>query len=476
MPAIPAFLLALQATLVRPESGEVHLRHVRQLTFGGQNAEAYFAASGRLLIFQRHGPAESCDQMYVMGVDGAGLHRVSSGRGRTTCGYFFDRDRRIFYSSTEHAGAACPPRPDYSQGYVWALYDYDLYTAAADGSGAQRLTTNPEYDAEGTLSPDGRTIVFTSLRDGDLDVYTMGVDGREVRRLTTTLGYDGGPFFSPDGKLIVYRAYHPSTPADSAEYRALLARRLVRPTRMDLWVMKADGSGQRQVTQLPGASFAPSFFPDSRRIIFASNYPSPTSEHFDLYAVNVDGTGLERITTDNTFNAFPMFSPDARPEHREAGDRRGRGHVAHGARHRVSQRHAAGRAVRAAPGGRHGGRPGLPPAADPGVAAAVLPRPGSSALPSHDPRLGPDGRATGALLRDGRQPRRVVRQPLLGLPAAVPHRGQAGDHLSHRRERSLAYSLEPHPAAACLGAAASESERPAHGQLRRSLDGPGGTG
>src|SRR6266581_4726367 len=254
MPAIPAFLLALQATLVPPESGEVHLRHVRQLTFGGQNAEAYFAASGRLLIFQRHGPAESCDQMYVMSADGTGLHRVSSGRGRTTCGYFYDRDRRIFYSSTEHADAACPPRPDYSQGYVWALYDYDLYSA----------------------------------------------------------GSDGGPFFSPDGKLIVYRAYHPSTPADSAEYRALLARRLVRPTRMDLWVMKADGSGQRQVTQLPGASFAPSFFPDSRRIIFASNYPSPTSEHFDLYAVNVDGTGLERITTDNTFNAFPMFSPDGR--------------------------------------------------------------------------------------------------------------------------------------------------------------------
>ena len=285
---------------------------MRQLTFGAQNAEAYFAASGRLLIFQRHGPAESCDQMYVMGVDGTGRHRVSSGRGRTTCGYFYDRDRRIFYSSTEHGGAVCPPRPDYSQGYVWALYDYDVYTAAADGSGAVRLTTNPEYDAEGTLSPDGKTIVFTSLREGDLDIYSMGVDGRDVRRLTTTLGHDGGPFFSPDGKLIVYRAYHPATPADSAEYRALLARRLVRPTRMDLWVMKTDGSEQRPVTHLPGASFAPSFFPDSRRIIFASNYPSPTSEHFDLYAVNVDGTRLERITTDNTFNAFPMFSPDGR--------------------------------------------------------------------------------------------------------------------------------------------------------------------
>jgi len=285
---------------------------VRQLTFGGQNAEAYFSASGRLLIFQRRAPGEPCDQMYVMGVDGSALRPVSSGRGRATCGYFYDRDRRIFYSSTEHTGAACPPRPDYSRGYVWALYDYDIYVANADGSEPRRLTTNPGYDAEGTLSPDGRTIVFTSLRDGDLDIYTMHVDGSRVRRLTTTLGYDGGPFFSPDGTEIVYRAYHPATAADSAEYRALLAQGVVRPTRMDIWIMSADGSRQRQVTHLPGASFAPSFFPDGRRIIFASNYTHPTSERFDLYAVNADGTGLERITTDNTFNAFPMFSPDGK--------------------------------------------------------------------------------------------------------------------------------------------------------------------
>jgi TolB protein len=310
-------LLVLQvahSVVVAPESGEVHLRNVRQLTFGGQNAEAYFAASGRLLIFQRQGggPAEQCDQMYVMRVDGSDLHRVSSGRGRTTCGYFYDRDRRIFYSSTEHGDPSCPPRPDYSHGYVWALYDYDIYTANADGSDPRRLTTNPGYDAEATLSPDGSTIVFTSLRDGDLDVYTMRVDGTQLKRLTTTLGYDGGPFFSPDGKLIVYRAYHPATAADSAEYLELLARRLVRPTRMDLWIMNADGSDQRQVTHLPGASFAPSFFPDGRRIIFASNFSAPTSEHFDLYALSLDGTGLEPITTDHTFNAFPMFSPDGR--------------------------------------------------------------------------------------------------------------------------------------------------------------------
>ena len=311
---VSLIMLALlaQGGTVPPESGEVHLRNLHQLTFGGQNAEAYFSASGNLLIFQRQGAGEQCDQMYVMGVDGSFLHRVSSGRGRTTCGYFFDHDRRIFYSSSEAAAPDCPPRPDYSQGYVWALYDYDIYTANADGSDARRLTHGPGYNAEGTLSPDGRTIVFTSLLDGDLDIYTMGVDGSNLKRLTNTLGYDGGPFFSPDGKRIVYRAYHPGTAADSAEYRALLARHLVRPTHMDLWVMNVDGSDQRQVTHLPGASFAPYFHPDGRRVIFSSNYKQPESRNFDLYLVNLDGTGLEQVTTDTTFDAFPMFSPDGK--------------------------------------------------------------------------------------------------------------------------------------------------------------------
>ncbi len=247
-----------------------------------------------------------------MNVDGTGLHRVSSGKGRTTCGYFFADDRRSFYATTEHAGAACPPRPDYSKGYVWALYNYDIYVANADGSGARRITDNPGYDAEGTLSPDGKTIVFTSLRDGDLDIYTMDVDGKHLKRLTHTLGYDGGPFFSPDGKQIVYRAWHPQTATDSADYRALIAQNLVRPVRMDIWVMDADGSHQRQVTNLGGASFAPYFHPDGKRVIFASNYKNPRSRNFDLYLVNSDGSGLEQITTNPEFDAFPMFSPDGK--------------------------------------------------------------------------------------------------------------------------------------------------------------------
>jgi TolB protein len=307
-------LLPLLALLqaIPPDSGETHLRNIRQLTFGGQNAEAYFSRSGHQIIFQRQESDSGCDQQFIMNADGSNLRRVSSGRGRTTCGYFFDNDRRIFYATTEHAGAACPPRADYSKGYVWALYDYDIYVATAAGRGTRRITRNPRYDAEGTLSPDGRTIVFTSLRDGDLDIYTMSVDGRNVKRLTRTLGYDGGPFFSPDGTQIVYRAWHPQTAVDSTDYTGLLAQNLVRPSRMEIWVMNADGSNQRQVTDLGGANFAPYFHPDGRRILFASNHKNPRSRNFDLFLVNVDGTSLEQITTNADFDAFPMFSPDGR--------------------------------------------------------------------------------------------------------------------------------------------------------------------
>jgi Tol biopolymer transport system component len=307
------FALLLQtATVIPADSGEAHLTNIRQLTFGGQNAEAYFSRSGRQLILQRQEADSGCDQQYVINVDGTGLHRVSSGAGRTTCGYFFDGDRRILYASTTHLGPACPPRPDYSLGYVWALYDYDLYVADSSGRGTRRLTANPGYDAEGTLSPDGQTIVFTSLRDGDLDIYTMRVDGTGLRRLTQALGYDGGPFFSPDGKRIVYRAWHPQTAQDSADYVGLIQRSLVRPTRMEIWVMNADGANQHQVTSLGGANFAPYFHPDGRRIIFASNHRNPRSRNFDLYLVNSDGTGLEQLTTHAEFDAFPMFSPDGR--------------------------------------------------------------------------------------------------------------------------------------------------------------------
>lgn len=294
------------------EPGERYFANVRQLTFGGQNAEAYFSPDGRDLIFQRQESDSTCDQQYVMDVDGSRMRRVSSGLGRTTCGYFFEGGDRILYSSTFHADERCPPRPDFSQGYVWALYDYDIYTARRDGTDLQALMRSPRYDAEATLSPDGRRIVFTSLRDGDLDIYTMNIDGTDMRRLTATPGYDGGPFFSPDGEMIVYRSWHPSSPEELAEYETLLADNLVRPTRMEIWVMHADGSNQRQVTNLGGANFAPFFHPDGTRIIFASNHVNPRSRSFDLYLVNLDGSGLAQVTTHEAFDGFPMFSRDGR--------------------------------------------------------------------------------------------------------------------------------------------------------------------
>ncbi|HEX2449492.1 MAG TPA: hypothetical protein VHJ69_00035 [Gemmatimonadales bacterium] len=298
-------------TIVPPEPGEHHLRNIRQLTFGGNNAEAYFSPDGRRLIFQRQQRTDSgCDQQYVMNVDGSGLRRVSNGLGRTTCGYFYDGGRRILYSSTFEASPACPPPPDRSHGYVWPLGRFEIYRARADGGDLTRITTNDAYDAEATVSPDGKRVVFTSTRDGDIELYTMNVDGSDVRRITNRLGYDGGAFFSPDGRSIVWRAMYPESAADTADYRQLLEQRLVRPSRLELWVANADGTGARQVTLLGAASFAPYFHPDGRRIVFASNQPNPRSRNFDLYLVNLDGSGLERITTSPEFDAFPMFSPD----------------------------------------------------------------------------------------------------------------------------------------------------------------------
>ena len=291
---------------------EKHLRNLKQLTFGGENAEAYFSSDGKKLIFQSTREGHECDQIYTMNIDGSDVKMVSTGDGRTTCSYFLPGDKRILYSSTHLGGKQCPPRPDFSQGYVWAVYDtFDIFTANPDGSNLKQLTTTPGYDAETTINRQGK-LVFTSKRDGDLDIYTMDANGKNVKRLTNELGYDGGPFWSYDGKQIVYRAYHPQSEKEKADYIALLKQNLIRPTVLDIWVMNADGSNKRQMTHLNKASFAPYFFPDGKRIIFASNYADPKGRDFDLYMIKTDGTALERVTYNNTFDGFPMFSPDGK--------------------------------------------------------------------------------------------------------------------------------------------------------------------
>jgi TolB protein len=292
---------------------EKHLRNIKQLTFGGENAEAYFSSDGKQLIFQSTREGHGCDQIYTMNIDGSNVKLISNGDGRTTCSYFFPGEKRVLYSSTYLGDKQCPPRPDFSKGYVWAVYPtFDIFTAKPDGSDLKQLTTTPGYDAETTITLDGKKLVFTSMRDGDLDIYTMDANGKNVRRLTNELGYDGGPFWSYDGKQIVYRANHPKTDKEKADYTELLKQNLIRPTTLEIWVMNADGSNKRQVTSNGKANFGPYFFPDGKRVIFASNMDDPRGRDFDLYKINTDGTGLERITFNDTFDGFPMFSPDGK--------------------------------------------------------------------------------------------------------------------------------------------------------------------
>ena len=302
-----------EATQRLRSAQEVHLRNVRQLTFKGENAEAYFSSDNQWLIYQGHEDPASCDQIYLMDVKGGQRKLVSTGKGRTTCSYIFPGRQRILYSSTHLHSAACPAKPDYSHGYVWPIEaSYDIFTANWDGSNVRQLTTTPGYDAEATLSVDGNKIVFTSLRDGDLDLYSMNADGTGVRRLTNEPGYDGGAFFSADGKQIVYRAHHPTDAQELADYRALLKDGLIRPTKLELFVMNADGSGKRQVTQFGAASFGPFFHPDGKRIIFSSNMDDPRGREFDIYMIGTDGKNLERITHFGGFDGFPMFSSDGK--------------------------------------------------------------------------------------------------------------------------------------------------------------------
>jgi TolB protein len=306
-----------QVATLPAEAGERHLTNLRQLTNGGENAEAYFSADGKHITFQSTRDGRTCDQQYVMRTDGTGVVRVSNGRGKTTCGWFIPGGVRLFFASSHAHDSTCPPRPDPSSGYVWPLDRFDIYTARRDGSDLRRLTNYNVYTAEGVMSPDGRKIVFTSLKDGDLEIYTMNADGSDVRRLTNSPGYDGGPWWSPDGTKIVYRAHHPADSAQLADYRRLLGQNMVRPSRVELFVMNADGSDQRQVTALGGANFGPSWTPDGKRIIFSSNHKTPRGGNFDLFLVDASATKattaqVEQLTFSPVFDGFPMFSPDGK--------------------------------------------------------------------------------------------------------------------------------------------------------------------
>jgi Tol biopolymer transport system component len=311
--AAPAAGSAAPATSIAraADHRERHLTNLRQLTDGGENAEAYFSFDGSHLIFQSTRPPYECDQILTMDLMGRGLRLLSTGLGRTTCAYYYPDGRRYLYASTHLGGSACPPKPDMSQGYVWALYaEFDLFASSLDDPAPRRLTDTPGYDAEATVSPRGDRMVFTSVRDGDIELYTMALDGTDVRRITHEPGYDGGAFFSPDGSKLVWRASRPQPGKELDDFRGLLAQGLVRPSKLDIYMANADGSDVRRLTDNGAANFAPYFHPSGGKVIFCSNLADPGKRNFDLFLVNLDGTGLEQVTYFGEFDGFPMWAPN----------------------------------------------------------------------------------------------------------------------------------------------------------------------
>ncbi len=307
-------------TVLYPD--EQHFKNVQQLTFGGDNAEAYFSYDNKWLIFQRTNAKEGiqCDQMFIGKVPAFGekfeYKAVSSGKGRTTCGFFTKNGKHIIYASTHLGGDDCPPVPDrkkYGNKYIWPLYSsFEIFMADLDGKIVKQLTHSPGYDAEATLSPDGKKMIYTSTKDGDIELYIMNLKTGKEKRITNTTGYDGGAWFSPDGKKLIWRASRPKTDVEIKEYKDLLAENLVAPTNMEVWVANADGTDAHQITSYGQANWAPAFFPDSKRIIFASNHEYKRGFPFNLYTINEDGTNLTKISRDKGFDAFPMFSSNGK--------------------------------------------------------------------------------------------------------------------------------------------------------------------
>ncbi|RCW93614.1 TolB family protein [Winogradskyella arenosi] len=306
-------------SLIYPE--ETHFKSMRQVTFGGDNAEAYWSFDDKQLVFQSNNANwnVSCDQMFLMDAnqtftDSIAPPMVSTGKGRTTCSYFMPDNKHIIYASTHLGDDACPDTPLRKNGkYIWPIYDtYDIFVADLEGNIVSQLTNEVGYDAEPTVSPKGDKIVFTSTRSGDLELYTMNLDGSNVKQITDELGYDGGAFFSPDGTKIIFRSSRPKTEQEIKDYKDLLAEGLVEPTDMELYICNADGSDLRQLTDLGNANWSPFFHPSGEKVLFSSNFESERGFPFNLYLIDIDGKNLTRVTHSTTFDAFPVFSNDGK--------------------------------------------------------------------------------------------------------------------------------------------------------------------
>ena len=291
------------------------------MTFEGRRAgEGYFSSDGTQLVFQsEREPGNPFFQIYVMDLETGDIERVSPGQGKTTCAWMHPKGRRVLFAST-HADPQSLERQreeialresGQERRYSWD-YDpqFEIYDFNRDSGQMVNLTETLGYDAEGSWSPDGQLIAFTSNRRGyegtlteeekknfDIDpaylndIYLMNTDGSDVRRLTSAPGYDGGPFFSPDGQRICWRRFSPN---------GALA---------EVWTMNIDGSDQRQLTRLGSMSWAPFYHPSGEYLIFTTNRHG--FSNFELYLIDVEGKSTPvRVTHTNGFDGLPVFTPD----------------------------------------------------------------------------------------------------------------------------------------------------------------------
>ncbi len=312
-------------TAADPAAEEAHfVTNARQLILEGRRSgEGYFSPDGDKLIFQsEREPGNPFYQIYTLDLQTGDTRRVSPGTGKTTCAFFQPGTDRVIFASTHgdrDAVAKEKAELDFrasgkARRYSWD-YDenFDIYSAKEDGSDLVNLTRSPGYDAEGSFSPDGKEIVFCSLRTAfplerlspELrdrykkdpswfgDIYLMNADGSNVRRLTSEPGYDGGPFFSPDGQRVVWRHF---------EENGVMA---------DIWTMKTDGTDKKRLTDFKSMSWAPFYHPSGRYIIFTSNKLG--FENFELFMVDTAGRHEPvRVTFTNGFDGLPVFSPDGK--------------------------------------------------------------------------------------------------------------------------------------------------------------------
>lgn len=318
-----AAFVSLQAQAPTPSPERDFLTRVRRLTVEGRRAgEGYWSPDGQKLVFQsEREPGNPFYQIYTLDLGTGDTTRISPGMGKTTCAFFRAGTDQIAFASTHHDPNSKQLQDDElafrasgaERRYSWD-YDPEMEIYVHDGAtGAlTRLTHARGYDAEGSYSPDGQWIVFASMRDAynrplsaaetrqlETDpsyfgeIYIMRADGSGQTRLTRAPGYDGGPFFSPDGRRIVWRRF---------DDKGLIA---------DVWTMNLDGTDQKQVTGFGAMSWAPYIHPSGEYLLFASNKLG--FENFEIFMVDVAGTKEPvRVTYSDGFDGLPVPSPDGR--------------------------------------------------------------------------------------------------------------------------------------------------------------------